>query len=98
LSGGSIVRKRPSGGGAEDQAGGGAGLGEGGGLRERGAAGDVVATLRRQPLQGDIAPEAGVGRAKHLAHPAGAERRDDAVGAELITRGQAQGHAPIEMR
>ena len=43
----------------------------------------------RQPLERDVAPEAGVGGAKHLAHPARAERRDDAVGAHLITRGQA---------
>ena len=50
----------------------------------------------RQPLERDVAPEAGVGGAKHLAHPARTERRDDAVGAELITCGQAQGLAPID--
>ena len=33
-------------------------------------------------LQGDLAPEPGVARAKHFAHPAGAERGDDLVLAE----------------
>ena len=41
----------------------------------------------RQDLDRDLAPEPRVARAVHLAHAAGAERRDDLVGAEARAGG-----------
>ena len=48
-------------------------------------AGEPLGILREvggQHLDGDVAAEPGVARSIHLAHAAGAERRDDLVGAE----------------
>jgi hypothetical protein len=44
--------------------------------------------VRRQHLDRDITPEPGVGGAVHLAHAAGAERRDDLVVPEAGPRGE----------
>ena len=44
-----------------------------------------------QHLDGDVALEPGVARAIHLAHSAGADRRDDLVDADAVTRGKAHG-------
>ena len=51
--------------------------------REAGAALGIGGEVRRQDLDRDVAPELAVARAIDLAHAAGAERRDDRVGAEL---------------
>ena len=45
--------------------------------------------VRRQDLDGDVAPELAVARAIDLAHAAGAERRHDRVWAELTIRSSA---------
>ena len=50
----------------------------------------VLAERGRQDFQRDVATERHIARAIHLAHPAGAERRDDFIGAEASTR--TQGH------
>ena len=51
--------------------------------REAGAALGVGREVRRQDLDRDVAPELAVAGAIHLAHAAGAERRDGCVGPEL---------------
>ena len=51
---------------------------------------DAIGILRdtvRQDLQRDVATELRIARAIHLAHPAGAERRDDFVGTEASSGG-----------
>ena len=47
------------------------------------------AERRRENLDGDVAPEARVPGAVDLAHPSGAERRQDLVGAETGARREA---------
>ena len=44
---------------------------------------------RRQDLQRDVAPELGIARAIHFAHPAGPEQRDDLVDADPGSRRQS---------
>ena len=43
----------------------------------------IVGKCRRQHLDGDVAAEARITGAVHLAHPAGAEQGDDVIGAEV---------------
>ena len=47
-----------------------------------------VASSGERTLIATLAPEARVPRAVDLAHPSGAERREDLVRAELLSRGK----------
>ena len=69
--------------------------------REAGAALGIGREVRRQDLDRDVTTELAVARATDLAHAAGAEPRDDRVGAELAadhrrsaerSSGSATGH------
>src|SRR5207302_9232032 len=63
----------------------------GGGLRlllEPAEALRVLRKRRRQHLDRHLAPEARIARAIHLAHPTGAEGRQDLVGAEARAGGE----------
>jgi len=42
--------------------------------------------MRRQDLDRDLPPETRVPRPVHLAHPSGAQRREDLVGTEATAR------------
>ena len=58
----------------------------------------VLRERRGQHLDRDVATELRVPRAVHLAHAAGAERRDDLVRPEAQTRGQAQDEGSLLLR
>jgi len=50
----------------------------------------VSSNVRRQHLEGDVAPEPRIGRAIDLAHPAAANQRQDFVSAEASA--EREGH------